>query len=576
MYYSCSCIFLSGNIRAFLEFFIKQPLVAFGQGALSAGIMQGLANTVGMMKQKHADKQIAAIEAGRYLLTTEAQEFDDLSPAAQKIVKENFSDHPQDLQKFIQQKSPTGSLSKEAQMAIDAAVDVSMGKDNRAAQGESVKQRSNDERTDLVTKLRKHSQSLQSMPVVARLGLDIFKKGPIDLKTQVSQFFKSIGNKVHRDGFGDVILDENGIGSSMGHGIGRAKSIAFRAVPEVIAHGKQIDYQPNWKGRGKDTYIFAAPITIGNQPCIMGVIVDKNTKDNRYYLHEAIDNEGNIIIIKKDESDNIKTESFAEASPGVSQSSFEEIVSQPTPIVNTETSPKTDIEAIADDLPMRHVDGSVRSYKEYAAEQEAKKQETPPPADTEAPTANPDIEAAVNAPGVKRAEDIDLQYIQRLKGKNAMLFKDLPRVLDYVCDKMPGVRDFWRNRVEKPFWAAKASFARRTEAALRDLKNLSDELGIYVGSKESAATQWYGEGYRTVQKKNPMYEIGGNETKYVSVRDDNTLSDLRNKKSTCICKCFFHWSCLADLNCRPLPYQGSALPTELRQHNNGTYCNTEE
>ena len=26
------------------------------------------------------------------------------------------------------------------------------------------------------------------------------------------------------------------------------------------------------------------------------------------------------------------------------------------------------------------------------------------------------------------------------------------------------------------------------------------------------------------------------------------------------------WSCLAELNCRPLPYQGSALPTELRQH----------
>ena len=27
-----------------------------------------------------------------------------------------------------------------------------------------------------------------------------------------------------------------------------------------------------------------------------------------------------------------------------------------------------------------------------------------------------------------------------------------------------------------------------------------------------------------------------------------------------------NWSCLADSNCRPLPYQGSALPTELRQH----------
>lgn len=28
----------------------------------------------------------------------------------------------------------------------------------------------------------------------------------------------------------------------------------------------------------------------------------------------------------------------------------------------------------------------------------------------------------------------------------------------------------------------------------------------------------------------------------------------------------FLWSCLCDSNARPLPYQGSALPTELRQH----------
>ncbi len=74
--------------NAFLKFFVKQPLVAFGQGALSAGIMQGLANTVGVIKKKHADKQKAAIEAGGYLLTPDAQEFDDLSPEAQKMVED--------------------------------------------------------------------------------------------------------------------------------------------------------------------------------------------------------------------------------------------------------------------------------------------------------------------------------------------------------------------------------------------------------------------------------------------------------------------------------------------------------
>ena len=33
--------------------------------------------------------------------------------------------------------------------------------------------------------------------------------------------------------------------------------------------------------------------------------------------------------------------------------------------------------------------------------------------------------------------------------------------------------------------------------------------------------------------------------------------------------CGLCWSCLTDLNRRPLPYQGSALPTELKQHKIG-------
>ncbi len=42
------------------------------------------------------------------------------------------------------------------------------------------------------------------------------------------------------------------------------------------------------------------------------------------------------------------------------------------------------------------------------------------------------------------------------------------------------------------------------------------------------------------------------------------LFDAKNKKDYRIFDSLF-WSCLAESNCRPLPYQGSALPSELRQ-----------
>ncbi len=167
------------------------------------------------------------------------------------------------------------------------------------------------------------------------------------------------------------------------------------------------------------------------------------------------------------------------------------------------SSPKSDTEeSIFDaDVPMLHIDGSVRTYAEYRAEQEATAQATeaevahqneqqdfaPAPGVKEPPTDNADVAAVVDAKGNKRTDDIELQYSQRLKGKNSMLFKDISRVLDYVCDKMPGVRDFWRNRIEKPFWRAKASFTSRSRQYLTDLKTTAEELGIRIGSKESAA-----------------------------------------------------------------------------------------
>ena len=75
------------------------------------------------------------------------------------------------------------------------------------------------------------------------------------------KFVNYIGNRVNRPGFGDVLFSKGRIKSSMlGHGYGNAKVETFAAVPSVIRNGVQIDHQQDWKGRGYDTYTFAAPV----------------------------------------------------------------------------------------------------------------------------------------------------------------------------------------------------------------------------------------------------------------------------------------------------------------------------
>lgn len=109
-------------------------------------------------------------------------------------------------------------------------------------------------------------------------------------------------------------IDEAGVKSSLGHGIGRKKAIAYKAVPDVIENGLMIYYQVNWKGRNYDTAVLVAPIQIADIPYYMGVIVNVYKNDNAFYLHEV------LLQNKKDET-SFKT-GTRKGSPGEASSSL--------------------------------------------------------------------------------------------------------------------------------------------------------------------------------------------------------------------------------------------------------------
>ena len=148
----------------------------------------------------------------------------------------------------------------------------------------------------LVQRLQQSVPDLQGMKPVAEVTGQELPQGE-KIVDRLVGFVNRIGNKVNRPGFGDVLFSRGRIKSSMlGHGIGKAKTEIFAAVPAVIQSGKQIDFQENWKGRSYDTYTFAAPVTYHGQQTYLGVIVTKDSSSSRYYVHEVVDGDGNVIF----------------------------------------------------------------------------------------------------------------------------------------------------------------------------------------------------------------------------------------------------------------------------------------
>lgn len=145
--------------------------------------------------------------------------------------------------------------------------------------------------------LRSNIPAIEGVEPVANVtGQEVGKTGRTT--DRVYNFFQSIGGKVRREGFGDVLFTMRRVKNSVvGHGSGEAKIQLAAAVPGVIENGVQINYTPNWKGRGYDSYVFAAPVTYDGKRTYVTAIVTKDSA-NRYYLHEALDAEGNVLYKK--------------------------------------------------------------------------------------------------------------------------------------------------------------------------------------------------------------------------------------------------------------------------------------
>lgn len=129
-------------------------------------------------------------------------------------------------------------------------------------------------------------KAVANMKSVANLRGDEFVLGEGTLINKVVSYYDSISNNAYNKELGDVELTKRGIKDSIAHGIGDKKASAYRAVPKIIEQGRVVDYQKNWKNRGYDTAVIAAPITVANEEYYAVVVVRRTQVNQRFYLHE--------------------------------------------------------------------------------------------------------------------------------------------------------------------------------------------------------------------------------------------------------------------------------------------------
>ncbi len=128
---------------------------------------------------------------------------------------------------------------------------------------------------------------LEKTAPVRKLSGGEFQKDGVKLTDKVPAYFKSIGNVARNEELGDVVLDLKGVEDSIAHGVGRLKSAAFMAVPDVIEKGFIFNREENWKERGWNTAVIVAPIKLGEDDYVCEVVVKKVRGQQRFYLHEV-------------------------------------------------------------------------------------------------------------------------------------------------------------------------------------------------------------------------------------------------------------------------------------------------
>lgn len=106
------------------------------------------------------------------------------------------------------------------------------------------------------------------------------------IKEIYESFFNDWGGELFSEELGAIDVKTSSIRSERRHGSTAEKIAAIEAIPDVISNGKVVFAGEKDKGRIL-RIVVCAPIKIANKPYYMGVMVQRDTKHQRLYLHDV-------------------------------------------------------------------------------------------------------------------------------------------------------------------------------------------------------------------------------------------------------------------------------------------------
>lgn len=363
--------------------------------------------------------------------------------------------------------------------------------------------------------IKRNKNEVSEMNPVAEMDGSEFAKGAVGIFDQVAEFFNSIGNKVTNSILGDVVIDRRGVKDPVSHGLGRNKAIAFKAVPDVIQNGKIIDYQKNWKGRGYDTVVLAAPVTIKGEPYYEGVVLIRPQDNQRFYLHEVLASNG------KDTHAPFKTGTTTSGTSG--DAGMPSLISLLNELRNVNTQPKNT--NAQQDIPTQtapRVNHHAESVNQSAPVDTVRNESAPQIQQEQAVNTNPltivekirklkrDVSNYTYSPervytaedykalADKRIEDYTpddiFAIVSELQNKKGLHNKDMSRVLNSVSGKNLDLRNALYNLIERDFNTASGNHGRMQTRDLTELRDRYIAAGVDLKNKrELSAIMKYGE-----------------------------------------------------------------------------------
>ena len=212
-------------------------------------------------------------ELDRYPGVKEDQDY------ATRVVTENF------LSGKIKSGMSAEDIAKVVKKPVDNVTAVNI-------EASAVEIREFDSSKERIERNIKDIASMSSVHNVDKSKLIKTGKRPSDI---FAEYFKEWGYRLHSDELGDISVGKSSIKSEVRHGITAEKIASIEAIPEVLKEGKVIfaELKPN-----SDVHriVVCAPIKIGEVPYYMGVMLQRDTKTQRLYLHNvAIEKEASVI-----------------------------------------------------------------------------------------------------------------------------------------------------------------------------------------------------------------------------------------------------------------------------------------